>query len=223
MATASLRRRSKSSWTVVLSWYETDSEGRRKRVQRMTAVKGNKAKAKERMTEILAQKNSGLYVEPSKLTVGEWLDFWVENRIQAQCRLRTFEGYKSIINVHMKPAIGVHKLQELTSLHLEEYYREKSKDQGETKALSQTTLEHHHAVISGALKWALKKGLIVKNVAQLVDNRPSAPVDRNEAKQHCWTAEEARTFLETAKTFGAQPAAFYALALETGMRKGELC
>src|SRR5258706_1516874 len=32
-----------------------------------------------------------------------------------------------------------------------------------------------------------------------------------------------RTFLATAKAAGPQPAAFYALALESGARKGELC
>ena len=69
----------------------------------------------------------------------------------------------------------------------------------------------------------MKKGLIVKNPATLVDNRPSAPEDRNEAKAHCWSAEEAKCFLDTAKTFGVQQAAFYTLALETGVRKGELC
>jgi integrase len=41
--------------------------------------------------------------------------------------------------------------------------------------------------------------------------------------ENCWEAHEARQFLETAKAAGPQPAAFYALALETGMRKSELC
>lgn len=45
----------------------------------------------------------------------------------------------------------------------------------------------------------------------------------NVARANCWTRDEARQFLTTAKQAGAQPAAFYALALETGMRKNELC
>jgi integrase len=40
--------------------------------------------------------------------------------------------------------------------------------------------------------------------------------------QRCWTAEEAATFLRTAKSAGPQPAAFYRLALDSGMRKAEL-
>jgi len=42
-------------------------------------------------------------------------------------------------------------LQELQAIHLEAYYRKKG------EKLSQTTLEHHHAIISGALKSAQRK------------------------------------------------------------------
>ena len=216
-ATACLRNRSKSSWTIQLAWYEIDGNGHKKRCFRSIAVKGTKEKARAKMNEILVAKNSGLYVDPSRMTVGEWLDYWCGNRVKEQLRLRTYEQYESVIRVHLKPEIGLIRLQDLHPVHLEEYYRKKG------SKLSQTTLEHHHAVISGALKWAMKKGLIVKNPAALVDNRPSAPEDRNEAKVHCWSAEEAKLFLDTAKTFGVQQAAFYTLALETGLRKGELC
>lgn len=109
------------------------------------------------------------------------------------------------------------RLQDLSFLDLQRYYRDKG------SALSQTTLEHHHSVISGALRWAEKKGLVQKNVATLVDHRPKAPEGHHEAQKHCRTVEEARQFLQTAAQEGIQTEAFYTLALETGMRKGELC
>ena len=40
---------------------------------------------------------------------------------------------------------------------------------------------------------------------------------------HCWTAPEARAFLTAAKAAGPQWAAFFSLALDSGMRRGELC
>ena len=43
-------------------------------------------------------------------------------------------------------------------------------------------------------------------------------------KRSCaWTAKEARAFLAVAKAAGPQAAAFYTLAIDSGMRKGELC
>ena len=64
---------------------------------------------------------------------------------------------------------------------------------------------------------------MVRNVAKLVNGKPHAPESHaEEVEQHCWTAHEAKAFLDAAKAAGDQPAAFYSLALETGMRKSEL-
>ena len=215
----SLRKRSKHSWTIILDLaYQQDPKtGKRRRRQKWITVRGTKRQAETKLAELLHKVNSNEFVEPSKIAVDEWLDYWLENRIRPNRRLRTYESYKSIIDRHLKPEIGYSRLQDLSFTHLEAYYSDKS------TTLSQTTLEHHHAVISGALKWAVKKSLLVRNVAQLVDNRPSAPEGNESVKRQCWTAEEARQFLKTATTFGAQPAAFYALALDSGCRKGELC
>jgi len=46
--------------------------------------------------------------------------------------------------------------------------------------------------------------------------------ESEEARQHAWSAEEARTFLAAAKVEGPRQAAFYSTALDSGMRKGEL-
>lgn len=46
---------------------------------------------------------------------------------------------------------------------------------------------------------------------------------QEEIVENCWDAEEARRFLEVAREAGPQWAAFFALALDTGMRKSELC
>jgi integrase len=152
------------------------------------------------------------------MTFGQWLDHWLEVAVKPPAkRLRTYEGYKSSVKCHIKPELGKIRLQQLEAIHLEAYYRKKS------KKLSQTTLEHHHAIISRSLKSALQKKYVEKNVAPLVENRPKAPDVRTDTIEHCWDENEVRRFLNTAMTFGPQPAAFYALALDTGARKGELC
>jgi len=61
------------------------------------------------------------------------------------------------------------------------------------------------------------------NVAQDVNGKPHRPDGHPDAIEHCWIPEEAATFLQTTKNAGPQPAAFYALALDSGMRKSELC
>ena len=53
--------------------------------------------------------------------------------------------------------------------------------------------------------------------------KPRIRRDSAEVARNCWEAGEAATFLKAAKAAGPRPAAFYALALDSGARKGELC
>ena len=115
--------------------------------------------------------------------------------------------------------MGSIPLQGLRPGHLQRYYAEKR-----AAGLSDASLGLHHAIVSGALKAALHQQLVSRNVAKLVQGRPRAKgAGRDEAKRHCWTAEEARAFLRAAEKADAQLGAFFALALDTGARKGELC
>jgi len=182
--------------------YEIDQQtGRRKRKQKWFTVRGNKREAEAKLIDLLNKVNNNELVEPSKISFGEWLDEWLERSIKPPIkRLRTYETYKSLMNCHLKPNLGAIRLKDLDQVHLEPYYAESS--------LSQTTLEHHHAVISGALKAAQRKRLISQNVAKLVENKPKAPEDNKDAREHCWDGQEAKQFLATAKSFGLQPAAF---------------
>jgi integrase len=79
----------------------------------------------------------------------------------------------------------------------------------------------HHALLHSALKAAVKSGLVTRNVAALVSNKPKK-VARQDVLDHVWTADEAAKFLKVANAVGSQPAAFYTLALDSGARKGEL-
>jgi integrase len=107
-------------------------------------------------------------------------------------------------------------LQKLRPSHIEAYYAD--------AAVSASTLTLHHAILHSALRKAVKDKLITVNPAIDLDGKPRRKRDKgDDARQHCWTAAEARAFLAVAKAAGAQPAAFYTLALDSGMRKGELC
>ena len=126
-----------------------------------------------------------------------------------------------MMECHIKPHLGGYLLQDLQATHLETYYAEMATR--EKKPLSQTTLAQHHAVISGALKAAVNKDLVRKNIAPLVGNKPKSPEGTEDVRGNCWNEGEAFRFLEVAKSRGPQSAAFYSLALDSGMRKGELC
>ena len=159
------------AWSVVIDLDpKRDPEtGRLKRRQYRFTHKGKKLEAEQALNEKLAEIFKKEFVERDKITVGQWLCTWLENNIKPPVlRLRTYESYKSIITCHLEPELGNIKLQELQAVHLESYYR------GKSGKLSQTSLEHHHAVISGALKSAQRKNYVTQghpSVGQHVQRR----------------------------------------------------
>lgn len=214
-----LTQRTEGSWTIVLDEGRVldPKTGLLKRKQRWVTVRGTKRDAEKKLAELLHRVNHGDILEPSALPLGEWLTRWLETAIRPRRRLRTYEAYRTVIANHLKPKLGGYRLGELRPDHVEAYYQQ------QVGVLSVKTLEVHHTILVSALKVAVRQRLIRENPASLVMNRPNAP-DRHDAETgHAWHEAEARRFLRAAEGAGPRQAAFYALALETGMRKGEMC
>jgi integrase len=175
------------------------------------------AEAKARRDELAVSIRRGEFVQPSKQTLAEWLNVWLDESVRSARRGNTVLSYQSLIANHIIPALGGVQLQALRSGHLSKYYAEKAR-----AGLSSGTLGVHHAVLSSALSSAVKQGLVTRNVAALVDAKPKARTDRGQGKQHCWSAEDAQSFPPAAADAGPQLAALFSLALNSGARRGEL-
>ena len=76
-------------------------------------VKGTKQEAMARMHQIEADRCRGS--EPprvGKLTLGQHLDAWLVHE-RTQVSQRTYDGYESIVRVHLRPALGSLSLAKL--------------------------------------------------------------------------------------------------------------
>jgi integrase len=214
----SIKERSKGSWLITLEFgYIRDPEsGRRTRVQKFETFHGTKKKAQDRLNDLISEARRGEYIEPSKLTLGEWLREWLDASLKPGWRPSTYARYKGIIEASiLKSTVAAIPLQHLRPTHIEAYYSDAT--------VSASTLTLHHAILHRALRKAVKDRLIQTNVAHDLDRTPRRNHDEEFAQLQAWTAEEARKFLAAAKAAGPQKAAFYALALDSGARKGELC
>lgn len=216
----SLKQRYKGSWSIILDLgYQTDPEtGKTKRKQKWLTFRGTKKQAQDKLADLLGEVRRGEFVAPSETTFGEWLDEWLDKVIKPARGRRTHETYRSVITNHLKPRLGAIPLQQLKAADLERYYAEVTAGE---HGLSPATIEQHHTIVSGALKKAMKGALVQRNAAKLVEGKPQA--EHRETSDSAWEAHEAKAFLAAAKDAGPQPAAFYALALDTGARKAELC
>ena len=106
----SIRRRGKNTWGITLD-LGRDAEG--KRLRKYVNVKGKKADAEKRLRELLTATDRGLPLSIEKITVGQWLDRWLNDYALTNTRQRTQERYKGIIKKHLLPQIGHMQLDKL--------------------------------------------------------------------------------------------------------------
>lgn len=190
-----------------------------KRRQQMHTFRGTRKEAEKRLRDLCSSLDEGSYVEPTKMTLGAWLTEWLQSSVKPRVRTATYVRYEGIIDkALLKASIAGLPLQKIRPSHLEAYYAEAS------KKLSASTLTLHHAILHRALRKAVRDRLIASNPARDLEGKPRRSHSKGEnARQHCWSVAEAQRFLTAAKNAGEQAAAFYSLALDSGMRKGELC
>lgn len=187
-----------------------------KRKQKMITYRGRKQDAQKKLRDLLTALDDGVYVEPTKLTIGQWLGEWLTTSVNPRVRPSTYVRYKGIIENSIQTAdLANVPLQRLRPAHIEAYYA--------GAKVSASTLSLHHTILHSALRKAVRDRLIAVNPARDLEGKPRRLHSRDEARKHCWSLSEAKLFLEIARAAGPQAGAFYTLALDSGMRKGELC
>src|SRR5262245_17913863 len=175
-----------------------------KRVRRVVYGK-TKAEVLTRMREYHARG-----IRPGdRMSVAEWLDRWLAIR-EGELEYTTLAQYACHVNTHIKPLLGAVRLDALTPVMVVEFYaRLACPDPSKPKVA--TTLQ-------SALKDAVRMRLIGANPAEAV-RKPRRKREPGEAFA-VWGAGECRQFLASGR--GDRFEALYALALDTGMRQGEL-
>ena len=171
-----------------------------------------------KMAELIPQVTAGTYREPAKLTVAEWFTTWLNDYMKMSLRLTTWESYRYQVDGHIIPALGHLRLPQLQTAHIQRLYNEKLKGgrlDGKPGGLSPKSVKYIHTVIHSALEQAKREGMITINPSDAV----SLPKQKSPEIKYLDTAEAA-IFLATAKE-SKHFAAFF-LALNTGMRRGEL-
>jgi len=202
-----LIKRGENTW--LLRVYLGEVDGKRK--YQAKTVHGTKKFAEAELRKWVQAIETGTYVEPSKVTVGELLDRWLRDWAADNVGPTSYERYESIVRQHIKPAIGHVKLSKLNVLMVNDLYATKR-----AEGLSPRTLRLMHAVLHNALKAAVRWRLIPTNPA---DGADLPRVGREEVK--ALLPEQARTLLRAAE--GTPLHIPVLLGLTTGMRIGEIC
>jgi len=202
------------------SWYyyfdTKTANGSRKKVER----KGGKTKAEARKALIKAiyeYEKNGCPTMPNNYSLSQYLDFWMKNYVELNCKFNTISGYKIMMEKHIKPALGFYKLSSISPSQIQEFINEKY-----VYGLSRRYIANILSVLSSALKAAVYPyKLITENPALYV----KLPKNKN-SKIH--TQTRVLSPEEMKKIFQRFPcgSSFYIplqIAYHTGVRIGECC
>lgn len=159
--------------------------------------------------EFLAERDEGRRLDGYTITVGEFLDHWLEHK-QRTVREKTYDGYWQLARDYLRPYLGSGKLADLSALDVERFVTATMRD-----GASAYTARAALAALKNALKQAVVWELLTRSPAQHV-RAPAKP----HSEMIVWTPAQARAFLTA--TGGDRLHALWYLALATGMRRGEL-
>ena len=164
-----VKQRSKGIWSIVIDIGLDPHSGRRR--QQWYTLRGNKKEAEAKLLEMLDTLEKGVYIRPGKVTLGEWLEEWLNSYVALHVSPRTLVSYREQIERHILPALGAIPLAQLQPHNLEKYYAQMlagGRVDGKG-GLSAQTVRYHHGLIYEALKHAVKRGIAMRNVADVVD------------------------------------------------------
>lgn len=180
--------------------------------QKQRSVSGKTQKeVAQKLRQLTVEVDNGTYRDPSRMTVGEWLETWLDQYLGA-VKPRTADSYRTSVNIHLKPAFGGTKLTALQTSDIQALY---TALQRQEKPLSAKSLRNLHGVLHKALQQAMELGYIRSNPAApcklpKVEKAMIRPLD----------APQIRALMQAVQ--GHRFEYVFLVTLFTGMREGEV-
>jgi integrase len=177
--------------------------------QRRYVYGTTRREVQEKLAAMRRAHDDGLPVGPEKLTLGTYLQEWLENSARPTIRATTYHSYTKIVQLYIAPDLGHIPLAKLRSPDVQAWMNKRV-----AAGLSPRSVQYAHAVLRRALGQAQKWGMVPRNVATLV----SPPrIRRPEAK--FLAPEQARVFLESIR--GDRLEGLFTVSMLPGLRPGE--
>ncbi|MEU1791136.1 site-specific integrase [Streptomyces sparsogenes] len=192
----------------------------------------------DKLTRLKADSQSGVPVVTSKLSLGDFLIYWLANVARIKVRPATYAAYDSLVRNYLVPGLGKKKLARLTARDIRAFLTATARTcqccaQGKDKARpekkrrccalgeccesypSDRTVRFLLVLLRAALEHAVREDELPRNVAKNVElsmgtKREIEPL----------TVKEGRQLLAAAR--GDRLWAAYELAVRIGLRRGEV-
>ena len=161
------------------------------------------------------------FSEGSNITLGEWMERWLDEYAVPTLRPNTVSVYNNCIKNHIRPALGEKPLRFITRNDVQRFYnklkRTKSRSAGKDKLLSDTTVRGVHMLLHEIMDAAVRAKLIFKNPTD------GTTIPKcNYAPKRILNEEQLERFMTAIREEPLWHDFFY-VEITTGLRKGEIC
>lgn len=174
-----------------------------------------KKEAQIKLNEILYKLENGFTIS-SDMFISDYLDMWLDDYIKEERSENTYIKYRKICDKYIIPVIGNIKLSELKVIHIEKLIREFRRC-----GLNPTSIQNYYGVIRAALNKAIKLQLLNDNPCKFIDTPK-----RSKFKANVLTVQEFYLIYDKLNAELYEDYIFKLaldIALETGLRRGEMC
>ena len=187
--------------------------GTGKQIQRSITGKTQKEVA-QKLRQATAEIDHGVFIKPCRIALGDWMDIWAKTYL-VNVKPRTVKIYEDHIRLHIKPALGAIRLEELTTHTIQGFYNRLAVEDKNRRALSPKTIRSIHGVLHSALRKAVQNNYIRFNPSE------ACTIPRGE-KRELKPLDEAQIADFLIAIQGHRFEDIFLVALFTGMREGEV-
>ncbi|MBV4422958.1 tyrosine-type recombinase/integrase [Clostridium tyrobutyricum] len=185
-------------------------ENGKKKYKRKRGFK-KKKECETALAELISQIEKGSVVTNEKMSVRDYINYWLETYPKSNCQPSTYKRYQFFANDIIK-YLGNTKLSKLNPLLIQKFYEDLKSD----RQISNNTIIKTHRMFHLALKHAQKWQLIYVNPCDLVTPPSSEPIEMK-----YWEPDEINMYLNLLEDDFLYPMIY--LAVHTGLREGEIC
>ena len=198
------RKRADGRWE---ARYETGVDPRTGKTQYKCIYGKTAEECAKKLRAATAAVDAGTYMELSRMTLGRWLDIWLEEYC-VQVKERTHNTYKSAVETRIKPGLNAILLCELQPHMIQRFINGLA-------GISPKTVKNIHGILHHALDKAVQMRYIANNPAD------GCGLPRIERKELSFlSGDEINVFMSAVQ--GHKYERMFLTALFTGMREGEL-
>lgn len=121
---------------------------------------GTFKQAQRELTKLLQQRDTGTAVEPTKLTVSEFVNQWLNDAVAPRVTSGTLASYRWVLDQYAIPSLGSRRLDQVTPLDVQRLVASMN-----SKGLSPRTIRYTITVLRHAFKDAVAWQILLRNPA----------------------------------------------------------